>query len=158
MRLIASSALLAVALATSASPGAHGAETRAYVAATGDVIVLLCSERPSLGGACFAVPAAHRSARIRISDASGLPVGGAYRFEAADETSLSRGSLCASATTPVPAGARTLTVFVDSARGPMDCPPSNGVISGPGTSGEVTVTWLPAPAAAPPASEPGAAP
>lgn len=156
MRSLTSSVLLAVVLATSASPASHGAETRPYVAATGDAIVLLCSERPSLGGACFAVPSTHQAARIRISDASGVPVGGAYRFEAVDETALSRGSFCSSATAPIPAGARTLTVFVDSARGPMDCPPINGVISGPGTSGEITVTWLPAPPAAPPASEPGA--
>lgn len=120
----------------------HGSQTRSYVAATGDSSVLLCSERPSLGGACFEIPAEHVSVRMRIIDRTGLPVGGAYRIEGADGDSLARGSLCTQATVAIPAGAKTLTVFVDSARSPLDCPAVNGQIPGTGTTGDVTVTWL----------------
>lgn len=135
-------ALLAVALAVASSFGAHGTETREYVAATGDATVLLCSERPSVGGACFATPANHLTAKIRIDDALGLPVGGAYRFEAADGSGLARGIFCATVNAPIPAAARSLTVFVDSIRSPIDCPITNGQPTGTGTMGVVSVTWL----------------
>lgn len=135
-------ALLVVALAATASPGAHGTETREYLAATGDASVLLCSERPSLGGACFGIPSAHPTARIRIDDDLGLPVGGAYRFEGADGAALSRGSFCRFVDAPIPAAAENLTVFVSSIRSPLDCPVVNGEIPGVGTRGVVTVTWL----------------
>lgn len=120
----------------------HSSETRRYVAGPGDAIVLLCSESPSLGGACFDVPGAHGSVRVRLNDRSGLPIGGAYRFEAADGSSLTRGSLCAQATVAIPAGATMVTVFVDSVRSPADCPVNTGSLPGTGTSGDITVTWL----------------
>lgn len=120
----------------------HGSETRSYVAGTGDSSVLLCSERPSLGGACFDVPAGHTAVRVRILDKTALPVGGALRIEGADGESLVRGSFCSQATVAIPAGAKTLTVFVDSARSPLSCPAVNGQIPGTGTTGDITVAWL----------------
>lgn len=142
-------ALAAVLLASAASPASHGQESRPYVAVIGDVSVLLCSERPSLGGACFATPANHQTARIQIVDTSGLPVGGAYRFEAADGTALARGSFCRSINAGIPSAATSLTVFVSSARSPLECSVVNGEIPGVGSSGEITVTWLAGATAAP---------
>jgi hypothetical protein len=135
-------ALVAVLLASTAAPASHGTETRDYLGGSGDVSVLLCSERPSLGGACFQTPSGHLTAKIRVIDDSGLPVGGAYRFEAADGSSLTRGSFCQSVNAPIPSTAKTLTVFVSSLRSPMDCPVVNGMVPGAATKGVVTVTWL----------------
>lgn len=138
MRRVPSVACAIALLAVVPGHASHS-ETRRYVAGIGDVTVLLCSEQPTLGGACFDVPSGHSTVRVRIIDATSMLIGGAWRFEAADGTALLRGAFCGQ-TTPIgiPTGARTLTVFVDSARSAVDCLPA---IAGPGTTGDVTATW-----------------
>ncbi|MBI4728267.1 MAG: S8 family serine peptidase [Acidobacteria bacterium] len=81
-------------------------------------------------------------AMIRIEDDVLNPVGGYYFFLRANNSILAAGGFCGSTPDPVsvPNGAVTLDVRVNFVLlGPLYCP--LGQVSGPGTTGKITVDW-----------------
>lgn len=140
-------ALLLVA-AVAALPSALGTTNAFYVAVGGDALAV-CPGATGLdpgrdvGGACYLpVPDNTSYAEITIRDRVTDPTGGYYKFTRPGDTLLGQedvagGSFCDEVDATVPADATDLTVYVDNAKGPLDCDGAPAT----GTLGHVVVVW-----------------
>lgn len=136
----ASLSLVGSMVHASAQPGTT---SQPYLPGAGDAIVLECDNNgqnppDNLGGACFILDGDETSMSVSIADASGLPVGGYYKFTNAGNTvDNGHGSFCStSPTVQIPLGSEQVIVFVDGpVGGPLDCSGAAGI----GTAGTITL-------------------
>lgn len=141
--------MLALFVAQAASAGRPRSETREFVLGNAYLLDGAC-EPPAphdptdvrAGGACFTLDAQDREVDIRIANDLGGPTAGTYRFFSVSGGTgivrpISKGTFCTSvANVPVPAGARTLSVWAGT--DPWD---DNFCILWPPASGTITVDF-----------------
>lgn len=135
--------VVALSLALPAVP-AHDAATRTvdanYTAGTGDVYVR-CTPNASLGGACFNMTGFEHRVSIEVQDDLFDRTGAAWEVTNAAGYTWSSGTFCDEVSFEVPnlhedATPFRLYVFVQEARGPLECAGPAGA-----TQGEVVVSF-----------------
>lgn len=92
----------------------------------------------SRGTVCVAIPRSSNAIDLRVTDGSGLTVGGLYYLHGAAGEDVGLGTFCGTLNLPLTGAEKTLVVRLDAVNGPAVCADANE-LAGLATKGVVSL-------------------